>query len=405
MRSRALIIGGGIAGTAAAMALQRVGVDAVVYEAYDRAADDVGMYLGIVPNGMDALHTLGLYETTRTAGFDMPTMAIFSSSGRKLVECPLQIPADGVVAQLVRRADLYVALRDEAVRRGARMEYGKRLIAAESTAAGVSARFTDGSTAQGDLLVGADGLHSRVREIINPGAPPAGDIDLLNIAGYARGVGVDAKPGVLNVVIGRCCRYGYIRIPDGDMWWFATPASPRDMSRAEFAAVTPQQWRARLIELFSADRGPAVELIRATNEIFVRWGTYNFHSAPIWHSGGMVVIGDAAHAGPDAHGASMALEDAVTLAKCLRDLPTVHEAFLGYDKLCRPRVERVLGVSKRNFRQQEVGPLRRLLRDHVIMPLIARKLGRSTYTVQTWLFNYHIDWDEPVQYNGNKVTA
>ncbi len=396
--SRALIIGGGIAGTAAAMALQRAGVDAVVYEAYDRTADDVGAFLGIGPHGMDALRTLGLYETTRAVGFGMPTMAIFSGSGRKLVEYPVGMP-NGAESQVVRRADLYVALRDEAVRRGIRLEYGKRLVAAENTTAGVAARFAAGSTAQGDLLVGADGLHSRVREIIDPVTPPARDLAMINPVDYARGVCVDAKPGVLNFVMGRRCRFGYIQSPDGDVWWWADPASPRDMSRAEFDALTPQQWRARLIELYSADRGPALELIHATNEISARWNTYPLRTAPTWHSGGMVIIGDAAHGGPPngAHGASMAIEDTITLAKCLRDLPTVHQAFLAYEGLRRARVERVIAQAKRNNKQQAVGPLRRLLRDHVIMPLAARKLARGTHNPRAWLFNHHIDWDEPVR--------
>ncbi len=117
MMVKALVIGGGIAGTATAMALQRVGVDAVVYEAYDRTADGVGSFLGVAPSGMDALRTLGLYETTRAAGFDIGAIALFSGSGRKLVELSIGMP-NGTVPQVVRRADLYVALRDEAVRRG-----------------------------------------------------------------------------------------------------------------------------------------------------------------------------------------------------------------------------------------------------------------------------------------------
>ena len=116
-------------------------------------------------------------------------MEIQSGTGKHLGEVPNggALP-DGTVSQTLKRADLYRALRDEAVRRGVRIEYGKRLVDAEVTPdGGVVARFEDGTGAEGDLLIGADGIRSRTRRIIDPNAPGARYVPVLNIGGYARG--------------------------------------------------------------------------------------------------------------------------------------------------------------------------------------------------------------------------
>src|SRR5262249_3369173 len=151
----------------------------------------------------------------------------------------------------------------------------KRLVSAEKTPRGVVARFEDGSQAEADLLIGADGLQSRTRRIIDPAAPPARYVGLLNTGGYARGVRVASKPGVINFIFGKRCFFGYILHPNGEVWWFANPPSARELSRAELAAITPEQWRARLLDLFAGDVTPAVEIIRATPEIASAWNTHD----------------------------------------------------------------------------------------------------------------------------------
>lgn len=127
------------------------------------------------------------------------------------------------------------------------------------------------------------------------------------------------------MVFGRRGFFGYTVHPSGEVWWFANPPRAQEPSRAELAAITDGQWRALLEDLFAGDRVPASEIIRATPGELTGWATYDLPSAPTWHSGAMVVIGDAAHAASPAsgQGASMAIEDAVVLAQCLRDLPSV----------------------------------------------------------------------------------
>jgi FAD-dependent urate hydroxylase len=397
--TKALIIGGGIAGPVAAVALQQAGIDSVVYEAYDRGADGVGAFLTLAVNGMDVLRTLDLYRVVGEEGFDTPAFAFFSGTGKRLGGMANGRPlSDGTVSRTVKRSALYSALRDEAVRRGIRIEYGKRLTDAGPTPdARVVARFADGTTAEGDLLIGADGLRSRSRQIIDPASPPARYIGLLNTGGYVRGVPVDATTGTMNMVFGKRSFFCYVLHPDGEIWWFANPPRKQEPTRAELRAITPEQWREELIGLFAGDRTPAVEIIRRTDEIVPPWPTHDFPSVPTWHTDRMIIIGDAAHATSPAsgQGASMAMEDAVVLAKALRDCQDVPRAFAAYERLRRERVERVVVQGKRNGDVKAVGPIARVVRD-LMFPLVFKWAARRSTDPQAWITGYRVAWETPI---------
>jgi 2-polyprenyl-6-methoxyphenol hydroxylase-like FAD-dependent oxidoreductase len=392
---RAVVIGGGIAGTTTAIALARAGIEAVVHEAYGHDSEGVGAWLTLASNGIDAVATLGLGEAVRAGGFPTPRMRLVNQNGRALAEFPFGADrADGLQVHSVRRSDLYGALRDAAVERGIAVEYGKRLVDAKSTPDGVRAEFADGSSAEGDVLIGADGLRSRVRTIIDPHAPSARYVPFQNTGGYARGVRVDAEPGVMTFCFGRRCFLGYAVAPDGDVWWFANPPAPQERDPAELAAVPEAQWRRQLLDLFAGDDLPAAELIEGSEHVFAGWNTYDFPSVPTWHRDRMIVIGDAAHAtSPSAgQGASMALEDSVALAIALRDAGSVPAAFAAYERQRRERVERVVEYGKRNGEGKALGPVMRLVRDRVIMPRVRARAAKVGASPDRWLFAHHIDW-------------
>ena len=170
---KVLIAGGGVAGPVTAMALQRAGIDAVVYEAHVPGGDEAGSYLSVATNGLDALRAIDADRPVLAQGFPTPTNVLVSGGGRRLGAVSNGgRPADGTVSHTVKRARLYRALHDEAAARGVRIEYGRRLVGAEATAGGgVAVSFGDGARATGDLLVGADGVHSVTRRLIDPAAP------------------------------------------------------------------------------------------------------------------------------------------------------------------------------------------------------------------------------------------
>ncbi|MEV7805917.1 FAD-dependent monooxygenase [Microbispora sp. NPDC088329] len=388
MTKKALIIGGGIAGPVTAMALRRAGIDSEIFEAYDRGAEGVGSFLTLARNGLEALRLLDLRDLVCDLGMDTPFMEMRNARGRLLA-------TTSQPSRSLRRADLYRELRDEAVRRGVPIHYGKRLADASATPNGVRAVFADGSEAEGDLLVGADGLRSRTRALIDPDAPRARYVGLLNTGGFVEGVRVPGRPGGYYFVFGRRCFFGYLIHPDGEVWWFANPPSRREPTREELAAITPDRWRARLMDLFEGDTGPMREIIAATPHILPGWTTYDFPTVPKWFTERMVLVGDAAHAtSPSSgQGASMAIEDAVVLAKCLRDLPDTADAFAAFERLRRERVERVVAQGKRNGDGKAPGAGGAFVRD-LILPVIMRQVEKRN--ALAWMYDHRIAWDERV---------
>jgi FAD-dependent urate hydroxylase len=351
-------------------------------------------------NGLEALRAIDV-NPTRLGGGDTPRIALHLGNGRLLAEVALgPTLAGGSSARTLKRSELYGALRDEVVRRGIPIEWGKRLVDAELSARGdVVARFSDGSTAQGDLLIGADGLHSTVRRIIDPAAPVARYLGLLNTGGYASGIKVPGRPGTVQMFFGKRCFFGYVPHPEGEVWWFANPVRGKEPTRAELAAIAPEQWRAELYELFAGDATPAVDIIRATKEIMIGGATYDFPKVPTWHNDRMIIIGDAAHAASPSsgQGASMAIEDAVVLAKCLRDEPRIGHAFTRYEQLRRERVERVVALGKRNGSGKTPGPFGRVARDLFLRLIFSSQRGGDTSSIDR-ILEHRVAWDrtEPV---------
>ena len=392
----ALIIGGGVAGPVAAMAMQRAGIDAVVYEAHGPTSEEVGSYLTVATNGLDALQAIGAHEAVLAAGFPTPVNVLMSSTGRRLGAASNggRRP-DGTVSHTVKRARLYRALHEEAVGRGIQMEYGKRLVDAVATpGGGVTAQFEDGTSATGDLLVGADGVHSLTRRLIDPAAPVGRYVGLVNFGGYTDHTVPNAEPGNWYMIFGRQAFFGYVVDPSGGTVWFVNV--PREqVTAAERTATTTEDWQRRLRDLFAKDRGPAADLINAGRLELIADNTHDLPRVPTWHNGPMVIIGDAAHApSPSSgQGASMAAEDAVVLAKSLRDMPDIPRALDAYERQRRRRVERIVAQGARTSSAKTAGPVGRALQA-VMLPLVFRYL--VTEKSQAWIHQHHIEWESKV---------
>ncbi|MFI5960041.1 FAD-dependent oxidoreductase [Cryptosporangium sp. NPDC051539] len=386
---RALVIGGGIAGSATAIALHRAGIEATIYERHAHTADDVGLFLTFAGNGMDALRVLGANEAVEKAAFETPRMEMRSGTGRVLGQ--MSHGSVDAVSRTIRRSDMYQALRDEVLARGISIEYGKRL----ETITDDTAYFADGTHATGDLVVGCDGLHSPTRTIIDPDAPKPRYTPVLNTGGYATGVDTGAEPGTFTMVFGKRAFFGYVPAPNGEVWWFANPPYPTPPTASELAEINQgDAWRRRLLDLFRDDDSPATALIESSTNPMTGWATYDLPVVPNWYRGRVVLAGDAAHAtSPSSgQGASMAIEDGVVLAKCLRDLP-IERALETYTSIRRPRVEKVVAAGARTSNLKAAGPVGRVIRD-AMMPLFLKLASRSMNN--DWMYRYHVDWDEPV---------
>jgi 2-polyprenyl-6-methoxyphenol hydroxylase-like FAD-dependent oxidoreductase len=388
-----LIIGGGIGGPVVAMALQRAGLEAVVYEARAQPADDEGAFLNTASNALAALATLGIDPRLLHEGFPTPRMVMLSGSGKRLGEVANGVqPPDGPVSVTIKRGLLHRALRDEAVRRGVRIETGKRLVNATERDEGVLARFDDGSTAEGRLLIGADGLHSTVRRLVDSHAPAPRYTGQLSLGGIVPNSGVEPTPDAYQMIFGRRAFFGYSVKPDGEAYWFANLACPVEPTRESLAATSSDEWKRQLLELFDGDAGPARTLISATDRQLAVYPIHDLPTVPNWHRGRLLLTGDAAHAtSPSSgQGAAMAIEDALVLGKCLRDHSEHALAFAAYEQLRRPRVERVVRASARVGNTKVAGPVGRFFRD-LMMPAALKLFAGST--AQTWLYQPRLTWD------------
>ncbi|HET9736655.1 MAG TPA: NAD(P)/FAD-dependent oxidoreductase [Solirubrobacteraceae bacterium] len=388
MTRTALVIGGGIAGPATALALQKAGIEPIVYEAHPAHADGVGGFLTLGTNGIEALRVLDVDERALAAGFPTPTITLRNSAGRCIGETPTGLATPP--SHTLKRADLYAALRDKARARGICVEHGKRLVDARDSGGDVRAVFADGSEAAGDVMVGADGVHSTLRRIVDPGAPAPAYSGLLGTGGYATGVPVEAPAGGFEMIFGARAFFGYVAAPDGEVWWFANVPRRPEPARGELE-TTSEEWRRQLAALFGDDAGPAIPLLEGTPEIAPAGPIHTLAHLPSWRRGRLAVIGDAAHAPSptSGQGASLAIEDGVVLAKCLRDLPTA-EGLARFEALRRPRVERIVKSAARINSSKAAGPVGARLRD-AMLPWILRltadgKAHRETY-------GYRIEWE------------
>jgi len=388
---KALIVGAGVCGPVTAMALQRAGIDAVVYEAHEPTESEVGSYLTVATNGLDALSAIGAAAPVMAAGFPTDRTVLFSGTGKRLGTVPISSTRHGrLMSHTIKRPHLHRVLHDEATRRRVRIEFGKRLRSAHATASGVRADFDDGSHATGDVLIGCDGVHSVTRTIIAPDAPQPRYVGLVNFGGYTpnRVVG---EPGAWHMIFGARAFFGYVPDPAGGTVWFANV--PRDASSpSERATTSMDRWKAWLLQLFADDRSPVSELIAGGTLQLAGDNTHDLPSVPVWHRASLIIIGDAAHApSPSSgQGASLAVEDGVVLAQCLRDEPGIPQAFTSFERIRRRRVERVVAQGARNSASKAAGPIGRIVRDHML-PFAFRYL--VTEQSLAWMFEHHIDWN------------
>lgn len=393
---RALIIGGGIGGPVAAVALQRAGIEPVVFEAHGGPAERRGLFLGLGINGMRVLgelDLLGALERIRTIA--TPEMEFSSATGRRLgVVSNGWLDAETPSVTLMRGA-LQRALADTACERGIEIRYGKRFTGYSETERGVVARFSDGSEVEGDLLIGADGIHSRVRGGMSPDAPRPMYTGLLNVGGTVQESGLPSTPGRMHMVWGRRAFFGYTVDATGEAWWFANLGRAREPAREQLAEVGTEEWRRDLRDQFADDPPFIVRLIDRTSVIE---GTpiHDMPSLPTWWHGRVVLMGDAAHAvSPSAgQGASMAIEDAIVLAKCLRDVAPLGAALGRYEAMRRPRAERIVRAGRRRGTYKALESRAAVwLRDR-LMPYAFRIFASEDR--MSWIYDYAIRWDEPL---------
>lgn len=384
---RALIIGGGVAGLATALALRDAGVEAEVLERRAPGTDAGGSYLTLAPNGMSAAAAVGVDADVATRGFPTDANLLVGATGRALGTVSIGVPlASGTRGITIRRADLVRVLSEHAERRGITVRRGAEV----RRVSGGRVELGNGERLEADLLVGADGIRSVVRSSVDPAAAAPRYVGLTNFGGITERTALarDLRPRAWTMVFGRRAFFGAHPTPSGDVVWFVNVPEP-PIPSAVRAARSDAQWRDRLVALLEEDAGPAAELVGTGRLELTGDSTYDLPRVRRWRSGATVLIGDAAHApSPSSgQGASIALEDAVVLARELGGGTDVPAALERFESARRRRVERIVATGARSSSGKIPGPLGRRLQE-ALLPLLFRTV--ITERAAAWMTGYRL---------------
>ena len=347
MVSNAIVIGGGIGGLACASALAARGVAVTLLEQAP-AITEVGAGLQISPNGLAVLRALGIEDALLRSGAVQAGAVVLADYRRAGEVARLDLGRLGDQRYLfVHRADLIGLLAKAARRANVTVELGARVRRVEP---GDPARVIceDGSVRRAELVVGADGLQSVARVALNGKTAPffTGQVAWRALVPGRPGQAAEAR-----VTMGPGCHIVSYPLRDGTLTNLVAVQERRDWAAEGWDhADDPDNLRAA----FAGFSGEAAGLLEQVREVRL-WGLFRHPVAPVWQSGGIALIGDAAHPTLPflAQGANLALEDGWVLAGMADDLA-------GYQAVRRVRADRVIAASSGNARKYHLreGPLR-----------------------------------------------
>ncbi|HYL84941.1 MAG TPA: FAD-dependent monooxygenase [Candidatus Angelobacter sp.] len=334
-----IVIGGGIGGLTATIALRRAGIEAHAYERAP-ALREVGAGISLWANALHALDELGLANAIRPhvlselhAGLRTWRGAVLSSAASNELTKRFAVPI-----AVMHRADLLAVLAGQVSSQ--QLHFDHECTGFVQDAAGVTARFTNGKVVRGDVLIGADGLRSVVRAQLFGDQPP-------RYAGYTawRAIVPTTHTGIASCESwGPGQRFGIIPLGDGRVYWYATKNLP------EGQRDEPGQAKQNLLRLFRGWHDPVEALIQATDEsAILRNDIYDRDPLPRWSENRVTLLGDAAHPmTPNlGQGGCQAIEDAVVLAACLANSHQVDSALRRYQDRRIPRTSAIVLQSRR----------------------------------------------------------
>ncbi|CAN7529706.1 FAD-dependent monooxygenase [Paenibacillus sp. LjRoot153] len=333
-----LIVGGGIAGLTAAVALQQSALDVRVYERFSEFRT-AGAGLLLAPNALNALEQLGLGQIVQEQGNTSPSgVTILNEQGNVLSGLSANGNRYSIVS--IHRADLHRILLS-ALRPGT-IIFGKSFVDIRQDEGRVTAIFADKSTATGDYLLAADGIHSAIRGKLFPSIK-------LRYAGYTcwRGVAEcwpeSGRNDWFTETWGHKGRFGVVPLPNKQTYWYALlNGSPQDSRFTDYRIRD-------LLATFGDYHSPVSQILSSTpDDKMIHNDIFDFAPIQRFSAGRTLLIGDAAHAATPnlGQGACQAIEDAVELVRCLKRNPSVESAFSTFELL---RSRRTATISKRSL--------------------------------------------------------
>jgi len=364
IQQRIAVIGGGMGGLAIGSLLQRFGFKHVtVYEQASELAR-IGAGINIYPNGMHVLRATGVVEEMLERG-QIPN-SWFSrewDTGAILYSQPQQEWAQkfGEPHSILHRGDLQATLL-----RGlapGTIQFSKRLVGLDETGSDVTLSFADGSTAQADIVIGADGVNSRVRELLLGYEPP-------KYTGYVAYRSVFPTSRLSRPLESDGAKFwSDARHPSGEdrhmIIYYTTKAKDEvyfvtGSPDPHWEGTSPVDVTVKEVQDHYAGFHDEVQRVIAASTSISKWPLLTRDPMPLWSSGRVVLLGDACHPMKPhmGQGAGMAFEDAAVLARCIQaysdDIP---KAYACYELTRKARASEVQRVSNANtFLKYEEDP-------------------------------------------------
>ena len=344
MPPEVLVVGGGIGGLTAAIALQRRGIPARVFErapTVDRVQIGAGLHLW--SNALRTLQVLNLDRAVVEIGTVMRRQRYLDWQGRSIGELDVaKVSGElGAPTVAVTRPDFHRVLVEALDDRGA-LRFGAECVGFYQDGDKVVARFADGSEERGDLLVGADGIASAVREQLHGAEPPS-------YSGYTawRALCDFEHPkvpvGEMRIYWGPGARILHYHVTDQRVYWLA-------MAKAPPRVPDPPEGRKAAVQArYRGWAEPVEDLIASTDEAgIIHQDVIDRDPISRWGAGRVTLIGDAAHPmTPNlAQGAGQAIEDAVSLATVLASAHGPVEALRDYESRRAKRANGMVKVSR-----------------------------------------------------------
>jgi salicylate hydroxylase len=361
---RILVVGGGIGGLAAALALERRHLDVIVCEQSPKLSE-IGAGIGLAPNAIKALRALGLEDQINAVAWGSEFAVVRSwKSGRQISRAYQGDYRErfGAPSLTVHRADLLGILAGAL--RSTDIRVGMRCVAVETRDGGAVARFADGSELEADIVVGADGIHSKVRQSLFGADAPrfTGCICFRGMA-PAEAAPRDIHTADVTLWMGPRGHVVHYLVRGGELL--------NIVAHVDSDAWTEESWtqECSVSEVMTtyARWNPALTRVFPSSERWYKWALYDRDPPERWSEGRATLLGDSAHAMLPylGQGAAMAIEDGCVLAGSIaRKTDNLEEALLSYERRRQPRArEAVLGSRARARENHLASPWARLKRD------------------------------------------
>ncbi|MBB6611461.1 FAD-dependent monooxygenase [Pontibacter sp. Tf4] len=338
---KVIVVGGGIGGLCAAIALQRQGIETIVYEAAPELKP-VGAGVGLAANAIQGLARLGVANAVIARGKELEALTIFDEHDHIITDQDTRLLSRkyGISNFVIHRADLHDVLA-QALQPGT-LHLNKRCQTINQQSNQVQITFTDGTQTIADLLIAADGINSVIRQQLLPESKP-------RYAGYTCWRGVIQNPGVtINSMISAETwapqgRVGMAPLPGNRIYWYACINASENDPRMR--RMSPAQ----LADHFKGVHEPVQQVLAATKSEELIWGDIaDLKPLKKFVYDRIVLLGDAAHATTPnmGQGACQAIEDAVVLGQCLQQQSTIASALATYEKRRVARTAKVVRLSR-----------------------------------------------------------